>query len=315
MLQGLALVYTASNTRLSISSYDIGIFDCYFLRTVNYVGSGGIMSVTSTNYHLQLGDSMFINCSSSEGCGAIMFSSTSSIINRVCAHGCFTGLSQYYQFGFFQSISTNYNNITMLSVSKCAPNNDVIRHFSFSLSSGIQSIISTNSSNNRGYYYTGIHVIGSNSFLGRFCTITKNDSDESISLCVASGVNSNILELSNNVGNIQRLYSYGNTYSYGGKNQFISCIFYNNDFCLFYVPSGSLELISCIISHQTNLLFQGTLTAVTNNLITASSNIISLSIAHYSTALCQNAPIFVSTQSKIKNNHILIPVLLLILVA
>jgi len=72
----------------SYSQSAVQISECFFIRTLEYVGSGGVIYINNALYALNVSYSTFFNCSCSQKGGAIFCISTYAYLRYICSNRC-----------------------------------------------------------------------------------------------------------------------------------------------------------------------------------------------------------------------------------
>jgi len=221
---------------------NINISNCFFSRSSEYSGDGGVIYVNSGFYSMNISYSMFYNCFCSLKGGAIFFSSSNSYLRMICANSCLA--SSYYHFSHLKASFVNH--LEYLSLSNCSHSSC---WYSVDLDSGNQKVENTNSSMNNALWASGIAFQYTSSSMCSFCTFSNNE--VSYGICIylysTSGTISisyaNIVE--NNSPSLGVVFVDG-----GGSRKMMNCIFQNNQNYLLCVATGSLEVSHSFIGHS-----------------------------------------------------------------
>jgi len=245
-------------------SYDmtnISIYGCFFSRSSQYSGDGGVIYISGESYSMNAIHSMFYNCECSGQGGAIYFYSANSYLRMVCTNNC--SASSYDHFAYL--IASQVNRVEYLSVSKCSHTTSGI--YSIRLSTGDQRVDNTNSSMNNANEISGLGISSPSSSTSSHCTFSNNNVSGFI--CIRFYSFSGIISMSyaNIVHNNSPNEGIVSVES-GGSGEMIYCIFQNNQDYLFCVLSGSLSISHSFINHSTLLSFETAVSTDTNNSFT-----------------------------------------------
>jgi len=243
----------------SYSQTNISISGCFFSRSSQYSGSGGVIYVSGGSYSMNANFSMFFNCVCSSTGGAIYFNSYSSCLRMICANSCSCGSADNGNYAYIRA--SQINQLEYLSVSYCSPTISGQRTIYFSI--GNQKVDNTNSSMNNVIFTSGILIDTPSSFTSSHCTFSNNivtDFD-----CISFWENSGIMQFTNIVHN-NSPSRYGVVDIYGSFS-IKYAIFYNNQNTLFSLRSGSLLVSHSFISHS-GTFSTSTMVSTTNNTIT-----------------------------------------------
>ena len=112
---------------------NISIYGCFFSRSSQYSGDGGVIYISGESYSMNANHSMFYNCVCSGQGGAIYFYSANSYLRMVCANSC--SASSYDHFAYL--VASQVNRVEYQSVSYCSPTTSGI--YSIHLSTGDDS--------------------------------------------------------------------------------------------------------------------------------------------------------------------------------
>jgi len=240
---------------------NINISNCFFARTSQYSGYGGVIYVKVGSISIVISDSMFYNCVCSEQGGAIFFISTVSSLRKVCANRC--SASIYYNFACLQA--SQMNHVEYLSVSQCSPT--AFGRYGFLLYTGNQRLEKTNSSMNNAILVSGIYISSPLSFESSHCTFSNNKVTDS--RCIYFNSNTGTTLFANIIHN-NSPNEYGVIYLNGnGTPKMIYCIFQNNHNILFCVLTGSLDISHSFIDHLvSSFTNSNSITTVNNNTFT-----------------------------------------------
>lgn len=188
---------------------NILIFNCYFSRTTNYNGRGGIFFLESNlNYELVIKECYFFECrcsgSGTNGGGAIFYNcgNGKSYLNKLCGFKCYTTVQS--MAGQFFYIITNHekeNKIECISCLKCAYDSNIIRAYPINLREGIQKGNFINSTNNLNWDGNSVFFFYPNSLDSKFNNFLSNPGSEFFSVYFKFGNGVRILSFSNIVNN------------------------------------------------------------------------------------------------------------------
>ena len=268
------------------SSSDLMIDTCYFQRTTEFSGYGGIIFCSNIVSTMNLQNCIFHQCFCSHGGGAIYFycdnSESGVFMRKVCANRCYSGNNQWYQFALIWVSNQAKNIIELQYLTTYLCNNNINNYCSFNLVRGNMSLLNFNSSQNINKEYSGIYIYGPTILNSRYCTYFNNSVDQYRTIMLETTQSSDIIISCNNIINNNSPQNYGVITNWGGIYTFNNCIFYNNLNILFFVQSGELTIYNCKINHLGQNIFQG---VVNNNdnffFLTSSFNLL-----HLNTYLC-----------------------------
>ena len=245
---------------------NVDISDCFFSRSLEYSGDGGVIYVSVSSYSMSVNYSMFYNCVCSSKGGAIYFSSANSYLRMICANRCSCGASSYG--GNFAYISVSQvNHLEYLSVSYCS--HTTSGSYSIRIQSGNQRFDNTNNSMNSAYQISGIHVYESSSFTSSHCTFSNNN--VSYNMCITFHSTSGTISMvfANIVHNNSPSGHGIVTVDGAGLKKMMYCIFQQNQNYLFSGYRGYLEVSHSFIDHLESSFFTSTAVSTeTNNSMT-----------------------------------------------
>ena len=278
---------------------NIYFFLCFFKNFYSQSSNGGCVSIISSSSINFLTEScLFDYCRTNYYGGAIYLSLSggSSIITKTCGFECFL-CGSGYQYGLFIFISTiNKNFLLYSSISKCAPDHNFLTIRSISIEGGNQSILNTNSSNNKSNQRSGLFTSGSQNSLISFCTFKDNDSLNYIIIDFESSHNSRILQNSNIINNNSP--SYGIITIYDSTILLNNCNFLNNYNNLFYIYSnGYLTVSNCYLLHL-NSISNGNMI-----LINTQNELILLNLNYLNSCLINESLLLLKSNLKKINNY------------
>jgi len=255
---GLGCINDSIDQGRSYYYSDINIFDCFFTRFTKYSGTGGVIYTYSGAFSMNISYSMFFNCSTSAGGGAIyVFESDNSDLRMVCAHYCVSTSNNFACLG-----ASMKNNVEYISVSYCNPT--TTGYYAVYLKDGNMILDKSNISKNKCYQVSGIGIATPSSLSSKYCTFSNNNVSHSI--CMGFYSNSGTFSYFNIVEN-NSPGGHGVIFI-GGSFQILYSIFYMNQDTLFYINSGSLEVSHCFISHSSTFSSKSSVSAVINNTFT-----------------------------------------------
>jgi len=240
---------------------NITISNCYFSRSSQYTGDGGVIYVSISHCSMNVRYSMFYRCFANKY-GVIYFFSSNSSLGMICTSRC---TASWYHFAYLYASQVNH--VEYLSISYCSHATD--GYYSIRLNAGNQRVDNTNSSMNNAYEYSGIGITSPSSFISSHCSFTNN----MVSNCICICFNTNSGTISMSYANIVQNNSpvnYGVIYVFGeGSRKMMYCIFHNNQNFLFCAFGGSLEVSHSFIEHSSSSLSTSTpLSPSTNNSFT-----------------------------------------------
>lgn len=224
----------------SYISGSINISDCFFVRSMVYSGSGGIIYVNGGLFSLNIESTMFYNCEVSTICGAIYFSSTKSILSMICANRC--SAFEFYHFGSF--LADQENQMYFVSISMCSHTYNGCH--SIAMIIGKQILKNSNSSMNNANQYSGFLFESPITFACSYTTYSNNKVSNYTCLLFYS-LNGTML-FSNIVHNNSPLGD-GILKIHGGLLIIRYCVFNQNRNILFSLKSGSITVSDSYISH------------------------------------------------------------------
>jgi len=236
---------------------DIDISHCFFSRSLEFSGTGGVIYVSASSYSMNVNYSMFYNCVCSSNGGAIYFSSSNSSLRMICSNKC-SGSDRHFSY----LKASQVNHVEYLSVSNCS--HITTGHWSIGLFNGDQRVDNTNSSMNNVYRVSGIGIDSPTSFTSSHCTFSNNK----VSDCVCIYFHSSSGTVSMSYANIVHNNSpslYGVIFVNGAFPKMMYCIFKNNQNTLFCVAKGSLVLSHSFIDHSSSSFSRSTSVSTSNN--------------------------------------------------
>jgi len=270
----------------SYSDSSINISNCFFSRSLQYSGDGGIIYVNSGSYSLFVSDSAFHYCYCTANGGAIYFSSLKSSLTMICAHMCYAVSSN---FARIQASSNNY--IEYLTMASCF--NTTVGEFVLLAFSGDQKLDRINSSMNFARMASGITIHAPDKFSSSFCSFSNNVVYSNICLYLSCLIGT--ISFANIVSN-NSPSGYGVVYVYGGSPTVNNSVFYSNQNNLFYLQSGSFDLFNNYISHT------GYTSSHNNNCPTRTQT---YQIQYYKTIYCHaDDPVSIQSQKSTWNEHL-----------
>ena len=280
---------------------EIILIDCYFTRFTQYGtsssthstandilnGWGGVIYCYNADLNFTAESSLFYNCSSIVGGGAIYFTCSGVHglkLDKICASNCIahnfgSNIEGNGNFAYLNAFTESL--ISYLSVTKCSPyykkgGNSILLWVSKQITSNF------NSSLNEGLGDSSILTLSTGSVSITQSSFVNNSGNSLVELNGGGG-----FTISNNnfVANI--VYSKG-VISYGafpGVN-IHDCIFTKNEGNLIYHQGGFLTFQNCYIDHQGI-----TITMPDNNSPFTTKNLTfdvtsTFGITHYNTYLC-----------------------------
>jgi len=246
---------------VSYSASNINISDCFFSRTSQYAGNGGVISVASGVYTMYVNNSMFYNCISQRG-GAIYFWSSKSYLKMICANSC--SASMWYHLAYI--IASHNNQMEYLSASNCSFTTSI--SYSIFMQAGNQSFDNTNCSMNNANEFSGVIFNFPSILTSSYCTFSNNKVLDSV--CIYFYTDSDTISMSYaNIVHNNSPTKFGVVCVEGtGSRKMMYCIFQNNQNYLFCVLSGSLEVSHSFIDHSALLSTSIAVSTATNNTFT-----------------------------------------------
>jgi len=261
----------------SYSQMNINISNCFFSRSLDMSGDGGVIDVSGGSYSMNVNESMFYNCVCSQYGGAIRYSSYCSNLRMVCANRCHSNGS--YHFAYLATSQANtIDYLTVLNCSYTASGS-----YSICLHSSIQRVDNTNSSMNKANLGSLIFISSPTSFTSTHCSFSHSKANERRCIYFYSDSGTILMVYSNIVHNLSPtqgvVYVQGN-----GQRNLKNCVFQNNSIYLFCVYSGSLEVSHSFIDHSSPLLSISTAVLTGNN--NSFVNIMTYQIQFYGSHYC-----------------------------
>jgi len=247
----------------SYSQTSISVSNCFFQRSAQYNGMGGVIYTNGASYSIVISSSMFSNCVSSDRGGAIcLYDSSKSYLSKICAYKCSCGSTVYGNFGYLRA--TLNNQVEYLSISSCSHTSS--GYYPFSLMSGSQKEDLTNCSLNRAVISSGISIQSPTSYTSSFCTYSNNIASDCN--CIEFYDKSGLKSYSNIIYNNSPSKN-GVVLVYGkGSYQMQYCVLYMNQNTLFCIYEGSLEISHSFIYHDGTLSTSTPLVTPNNNSFT-----------------------------------------------
>jgi len=224
---------------------------CYFYRSYSYSGNGGCIMIDSISVNMIILDTTFNRCSCSVSGGVCFFVSTYSSMARICAYMCQAN-GYHDQFGFFQTNDSKDNEYYYLSVSKCAPENDIQRYNAMELSKGNQKLINSNFSCNCAKYISSVYFRDTGSVQVLFSSFESNTASDSqcITFRSVSGqvMSSNLIK--NKIGQTSGCIIHVDNSIISIKQTF----FKENTQNLFISKTSSIDITQSMVYHEQSLL-------------------------------------------------------------
>ena len=222
------------------ANQNININNC-LIMFFNTTENGGVIYIDSTQYLININDTTFYQCVSSNGFGGALY--FNDIFNfqllRICALYCTS--NNYYQFAFIRS--NNNHILDLITLYDCS---NIYGHITIGFLFGYQNISNINISYNENIEKSGFYSYYPNLMFCNYCTFYNNTVSSYICISLLGGKGH--ISKSNIILN----YSPPNGVIYVenfGNYNFYECIFDLNKNNLFYVDSGSLQLNNCFINH------------------------------------------------------------------
>ena len=273
---------------------NIDISHCFFSRSLEFSGIGGVIYISASSYSMNVNYSMFYNCVCSSSGGAIYFKSSNSYLRMICANRCSCGTNCAGHFAYLRA--SLVNKVEYLSVSNCS--HTTSGSYPIYLRSGNQRVDNTNSSMNNAVFVSGIYIYSSSSFTSSHCTFSNNKVSQNICIWIQSSSDTVSISYSNIVHN-NSPSSRGVIYVAGGvSTKLMYCILQNNQNTLFCVSSGSIEVSHSFIDHSGSFSTSIAVSTTNNNSFT---NAITYQLQFFNSLHC-NADIPL-IESKQKNTH------------
>ena len=210
----------------------VDVFNCFFQRSSEFSGNGGVIYVNVGSINMNITYCMFYNCSSSSTGGAIWFCSLNSYIRMVCANRCDAASCP---FAYLQASLNNV--IEYLSMSLCSYISS--RTYTLYFYTGNQRADNINSSMNSAYHAPGIWVHSSTTFSSARCTFSNNIVSNSI--CIWFNFNAGTMSFANVVHN-NSPSNWGVVCVSGGSPKMHYCVFDMNKNTLFSIFFCSIDI-------------------------------------------------------------------------
>jgi len=223
---------------------NISIYDCLFVRSSQYSGTGGVIYVLNGLCSMNISNSMFYRCNCSLDGGAIYSFSSNSDLRMICAKECSCNSHYIGQFAYISS--SNMNIVDYLSISDCAPH--TIGNCPILLSMGSQEFLYSNVSMNHACEISGMQIDSPLMFSSCYCNFASNIVSDSMCLDVKSCTG--IFSFSNFINNNSPQHSSGVITISFDSPKIHYCIFQKNQNLLFLIHQASLDLSHCFISHN-----------------------------------------------------------------
>ena len=220
------------------------ISNCLFLNCISNTDGGGIF-LSNSNFNVNLNENSFLNCIGKYSGGS--YKITCKNIN--CLKSCFYKCSTQNYLGYYWghsgcSSSTNYSEISLITVTYCTYSTSFQGHFVFGISNGHQFGTNLNISkcitvSGNSAFFFGVAISAKCQF-GNFINISNKESLIFSDHCqITSVFKCNLIENS---------VSSGALASYGCPLIVNDTIFLKNsiDLFIFSGTSGSFKLFNCI---------------------------------------------------------------------
>jgi len=214
------------------------ISNCFFIRTSQLSGNGGVININGGSYHLDIVFSIFYGCSCQSEGGAICFNSLFCKMKAICASRCIASAEHFAYISSSTNISLN-----LLSITACCYVTN--GNYPLFIYLSHQSYENSNSSMNHASQTSGICIHSPLSFLSIYCTVSNNNAYNGI--CINTNANTGIMKYANIVHNNSPL-KYGVFYN-SGSFALQNCIINQNRNTLFYMNSGSITVTNSFVSH------------------------------------------------------------------
>ena len=265
----------------SFFNVTIVILNCFFTRSSEFSGNGGVILVDGGDYSMNINCSVFYSCVCSNQGGAIYFSSSYSYLSMICGNRCSCGASSSYNCHFAHLCSPHVNHVEYLSISNCS--HTTSGYWSMHLLSGDQRDDNTNSSMNNAYRGSSFLIQNGNSFTSSYCTFSNNRVSDSICIRFTTTTGAITMSYASIVHN-NSPSTYGVIYVAGtGTTRLMNCIFQNNQNYLFCVYSGNLAVSHSFIYHPTSFSTRTSVSTSTNNTFT---NAMTYQIQYFNSLHC-----------------------------
>jgi len=226
----------------SYENMNITIAECSFSRSLAFSDDGGVINVHGGSYWMNVTNSMFFNCLSTQSGGAIYFYSSFSYLKMVCANRC---RAMVCHFSIITASKVNY--VEFISTSFCS--NTTLGSYSIRIQNGNQSLDNSNISMNNAEMVSGILIQSPSSFKSIHCAFSNNkvSYNRCISICSTS---TTITISSYNVVHNNSPSGSGVVHHFGGGlSKMTYCLLQYNSNHLFCVDSGFLEVSNSYLDH------------------------------------------------------------------
>ena len=233
-----------------IENQNISIINC-LIKDISSQTSGGAIYISKTTISLNINDTTFYQCISTNGNGgAIFFTNGLNIqLFKICALVC--KANSHYQFAYLRTTSNQI--LDLNTINNCSNLNG---YQTLHLENGNQNLSKSNISNNNNIWISGIWYLNPKSFFCNYCTFYNNTVRDYICIYLYgySGTisKSNIILNNSPTNGVVSVYNSGNYI-------LDECIFDQNQNILLNVITGTLKLNNCYINHLSNSITTNTI--------------------------------------------------------
>jgi len=273
----------------SYENEDVMVSNCFFSRIHSSLHKGSVIFIDCEKKKMNISNSMFYSCSSSDDGGAIDVNVLYSDLRMICASNCF---GVHHQFS--RVIGKLYIKCGYLSIASCY--NEKSRAFSLSLYHSNQYLGNTNSSMNFMEITPCFLFNWPSAFSGIYCTFSNNNASKGECLSFYNKNSYNNVSFMNIVNNISPKEI---LYSNGASLTMENCIIHSNTGYLFSNEDGTLVIDFCIISHIGNLSRSGQINICNKNSFSFSQT---YQIPFFSSYYCETGFATEFMQIHFKNN-------------
>ena len=227
---------------------------CFFMRTTVFQGDGGAIFYKMDGVSMNISDTTFFNCSSSQYGGGIFFECTNSqcYLEKVCGCKCFSQIRS--SFASITIDSSRFNTFNYCTMNYCG--SKMVTSMTCMFKMGRIGIFQSNSSNNLGSQSSSFEIFSFNSLTITLITIENNHVEDDGVLIIRDQINTGAMNSCNIVNNSAKSSDHS-VQLFSGNNEIINaqyCIFHLNSGVLMNVLKGMIIVSHCIISHNNKII-------------------------------------------------------------
>ena len=268
--------------------------NCYFNSLTTQFNGGSISISLTTEIRICIENSIFFQSSSFENGGAIYFSCSNgmSALSNVCGNYCYTTNVDTHKRGQFCLISgsdSKTNQLSFVSVYKCAPNQLYFGYCGQEIRNGISTTQNSNNSYGSHYHVQGFDFTYTTNLRLRFSSLVssnpkKENSFTSICLNSHSGITE--VEYCNFIKNYSPHNTRGIFDSWVSGQIMVSHCIYSDNFGILFAGNGN-SIITIKNSHIYHLsqMTSGNVNLLNNQ--NYENSILTYIIYHFKTHLCE----------------------------